>query len=143
VLRAVIDTNVVFEGMTDADSDSGLIVEAWIGGLFTPCLSDAVAYEYVDVLSRRLSNRRRLEARPVLARLVAQAAFTPIHFRWRPSARDPGDDHVVDCAMNANACVVTRNTRDFAPAVEELGVVVFTPEDFVELLALSLSEDEE
>lgn len=135
MIRAVIVTNVIFEGITDADSDSALGVEAWLTHLFVPCVSDALTYEDVDVLSRRLSPRRWLEAKHVLARLISEATFISMYFRWRPIAQDAGDDFIVDCAMNANACVVTHNTRDFAPAVKRLGLTTFAPDEFVERLA--------
>jgi predicted nucleic acid-binding protein len=48
---------------------------------------------------------------------------------------DPGDEHVIDCAMNARAPVVTVNTRDFRLAAQTLGLVVLTPVEFVTRLA--------
>ena len=41
-----------------------------------------------------------------------------MYFSWRPMSPDPGDEHVIDCAMNACASVVTANTRDFQLAVQ-------------------------
>ena len=51
--------------------------------------------------------------------------------RWRPSSPDPGDEHIVDCAMNANAVVVTSNVRDFQMARASLGLPVLTPVEFL------------
>ena len=48
---------------------------------------------------------------------------------------DPGDEHVIDCAMNARAPVVTANTRDFQLAAQTLGLAVLTPAEFVTRLA--------
>jgi len=48
---------------------------------------------------------------------------------------DPGDDHIVDCAMNTGAIVVTSNIRDFKAAEELLGVAVMTPVEAIRLLA--------
>jgi len=48
--RVIIDTNVVFEGVTRQGGACGLIVEAWSTGLFRPFVSNALAYEYADVL---------------------------------------------------------------------------------------------
>ena len=33
-LRAVIDTNVIFEGLTKQGGSAGVIIEAWLGDLF-------------------------------------------------------------------------------------------------------------
>jgi predicted DNA-binding protein (UPF0278 family) len=42
---------------------------------------------------------------------------------------------VIDCAMNADAIVVTSNIRDFQSAKQSLGLRVLTPVQFVESLA--------
>lgn len=44
-MRTVIDTNVLFEGVTQQGGDCGLLVEAWRVGL----LSNTLALEYEDV----------------------------------------------------------------------------------------------
>ncbi len=135
-VRVVIDTNVVFEGLTRKGGACGLIIDAWRVRLFTVCISDTIAYEYDDVLSRKLSKHRWDEIKPVLTELVGeQAEFVKIWFSWRPVSPDPGDDHVIDCAMNARALVVTSNVRDFDKAVRTLGLKVMTPVKFIEYLA--------
>jgi len=134
-MRVVIDTNVVFEGLTKQGGASGLIVDAWLNGLFRPFISNALAYEYADVLSRLLSETRWRRIQPILGELLDHAEFTTIYFTWRPSSPDPGDEHVIDCAMNAGATIVTSNTRDFQPAKHSLGLRVITPVEFVAQLA--------
>jgi len=67
--------------------------------------------------------------------LLAQARSVPVYFSWRPMSPDPGDNHVIDCAMNAGVPVVTANVRDFRLAQQTLGLVVLTPVDFVTRLA--------
>ena len=131
VLRAVIDTNVVFEGLTQQVSVPTLIVDAWRLRLFQPCVSNALAYEYADVLSRKLSPLRWDRTQPVVEELLALAEFVPLYFSWRPSSPDPGDEHVVDCAMNASAAVVTSNVRDFMWARAELRLQVLRPGEFL------------
>ena len=134
-MRAIIDTNVVFEGVTHQGNASSLIVEAWLAGLFQPCVSSALAYEYADVLSRKLSDRRWQEIKPILGTLLSTTEFIPIFFTWRPSSPDLADEHLVDCAMNAGAPIVTWNVRDFKIAQTSLGLSVMTPVEFVLLLA--------
>jgi hypothetical protein len=91
-----------------------------------------LAYQYADVLGRKLSAERWANLKPVLGRMLALAEPVLIHFTWRPTSPDPGDDLVIDCAMNAGAPVVTVNVRDFRRANQSLGLIAFTP---VELLA--------
>ena len=120
-LQAVIDTNVLFEGITIQGSAPGLIMEAWRGGLFRACVSTTLAYEYLAVCSGKLSAVRWQQLQPVVGALLTQARFVPIYFSWRPMSPDPGDEQVIDGAMNARAPVVTANTRDFRLAAQTLG----------------------
>ncbi len=129
--RVVIDTNVVFEGLTKQGGACGLIVEAWLAGLFVPCVSNATAYEYLDVLVRKLSPPRWETTRLLYQELLHRAEFVTVYYRWRPISKDPGDDHIIDCAMNAGAAVVTSNLKDFKLAESQLGLQVLTPLDFV------------
>lgn len=134
-IRVIIDTNVVFEGLTRQSGATGLIIDLWTAGLIQPCFSNALVYEYIEVLSRKLSEVRWKEVRPILRALLEQAEFVTIHYSWRPSSPDPGDEHLVDCAMNANLPVVTYNVKDFRPAMKELGLKVITPTEFVTWLS--------
>ena len=136
LLRVVIDTNIVFEGLTKQGGAAGLIVDAWLDGLIQVNVSNALAYEYEDVLSRKLSETRWQQIRPLLGTLLACSQFTVIYYSWRPTSPDKGDDLVIDCAMNANAMITTSNLRDFKSARESLGLSVMTPVELVTLLAM-------
>ena len=140
-LRVVIDTNIVFEGLTKKGGVAGLIIEAWLAGLLDVYISNALAYEYADVLSRKLSKTRWQSIKPVLGELLSKAEFMVTYFSWRPSSPDPGDEHVIDCAMNAGAVVVTSNVRDFQLAKESLGLQVMNPVRFVNYLAEQLESE--
>lgn len=131
----MIDTNVVFEGLTTRGGAAGLLIDAWVDGIFQPFVSNALAYEYREVLERKLSPERWHRLRPVLGRLLQACELVPIHFTWRPASPDPADDHAIDCAMNAAAVVVTSNTKDFRLAERGLGLPVRTPVEFLKDLA--------
>ncbi|MBD2428484.1 PIN domain-containing protein [Phormidium sp. FACHB-1136] len=135
LLRIVVDTNVVFEGLTKQGGASGLIIDAWLAGLMVVCISNALAYEYDDVLSRKLSAERWRKLQPVLGQLLSIAQYTNIYFSWRPTSPDAGDDLVIDCAMNAGAMIVTSNIRDFRSANVAMGLQVLTPVQFLDVLA--------
>lgn len=136
LLRVVMDTNVVFEGLTKQGSAAGLVVDAWLAGLIQVHVSNALAYEYEDVLSRKLSEVRWQELKPILGTLLSRSQFTTIYYSWRPTSPDAGDDLVIDCAMNANAIVTTSNLRDFRNARESLGLQVMALVELVTKLAL-------
>ncbi|MBV7338063.1 PIN domain-containing protein [Chloroflexi bacterium TSY] len=133
-IRFVIDTNVLFEGLTKKGSASSFLIDAWYAELFQAYISTTLAYEYADVLSRKLSARRWSRLQPALGRLLQLSSAVTVHYSWRPISPDIGDDHVVDCAMNAGASVVTWNQKDFRAANETLGLPVLTPVGAVALL---------
>ena len=142
LLRAIIDTNVVFEGLTKQGGASGLIIDAWTAGLFEACVSTALSYEYEEVLSRKLSNIRWQKMKPVLGTLLESAAFAIIRYTWRPSSPDPGDKHLIDAAMNSGAIVVTSNIRDFKEAERSLGLAIMNPVEFIVYLAAEINRNE-
>lgn len=135
--KVVLDTNVVFEGLTKKNGACGLIIDVWFAQLINVCVSDALVYEYIDVLERKFSPQKWQQAQIILATLLHQSTFTSIFYTWRPASPDPGDDLVIDCAMNANAIVVTANMKDFRLAHQELGLQVMRPVEFVNWLAHS------
>jgi putative PIN family toxin of toxin-antitoxin system len=135
ILRVVIDTNVVFEGLTKQGSAASVVLDAWLMGELEVYVSNALAYEYADVLSRKLSETRWQSLKPVLGALLAQVHHTTIHYSWRPISPDPADEHVIDCAMNAGAIVVTSNVRDFQTAKASLGLPVMAPLEVAIMLA--------
>ncbi len=54
----------------------------------------------------------------------------PVHawFLWRPQLRDPGDEMVLEAAVNGRAeAIATFNRRDFLPGSERFGVEVLLP----------------
>jgi predicted nucleic acid-binding protein len=121
--------------LTKQKGTCGLIIDAWFAGLIQVCLSDALAYEYISVLSHKLSPVRWQRAQTAIRTLFDRADFIPIYYSWRPVSPDPGDDMVVDCAMNANAITITWNKKDFRTAEKYLGLQVMTPLELVAWLA--------
>lgn len=134
MMRVVVDTNVLFEGLTKKDGAADLIVQAWLARLFEPCYSDTLMHEYYDVLSRKLSKNRWEQAQPILGELLQNGRQIRIYYRWRPSSPDLADEHVIDCAMNANATVVTYNVKDFRLAQRKLGLQLLNPVEFARVL---------
>lgn len=125
--RVVIDTSVLFEGLTQQGGASGYVVEAWLADLLDTRVSNALAYEYIDVLSHKLSEHRWQTVRPIVGTLLRKTQFVAVYFSWRPISPDQADDHVIDCAMNAGAAVITSNIRHFRTARQSLGLEVLTP----------------
>jgi predicted nucleic acid-binding protein len=73
VIRAVIDTNVLFEGLTKL-GPAASVVDAWAQKLFQPCVSTALALEYQEVLERKLAVHR-VAAQKLGFRMVSPVDF--------------------------------------------------------------------
>lgn len=133
VIRGVVDTNVLFEGLTHL-GPSADVVDAWVAGEFQPCVSTALALEYQEVLSRKLRPTRGEAALMALQALLARSLYVPIRFSYRPASQDPGDDFVIDCVLNSRSILITSNIRDFQGPAKQCGFVVLRPPDFLRLL---------
>jgi predicted nucleic acid-binding protein len=49
-------------------------------------------------------------------------------YDWRPQLTDPGDEKVLDAAINGFAdAIVTHNVRHFTPAQAHFGIAVVAP----------------
>ncbi len=129
-MRVVIDTNVLVEGL-GRQGTCGAIVDAWVARRFRPCVTTALALEYEAVLLRGRSPERCEQVRRALQALLSRAAHVVVHLSYRPQSPDPGDDLVIDCAMNGRAAVVTSNRRDFESAARSLGFSLLSPTEFL------------
>ena len=130
MIRAVVDTNVLFEGLTKQGS-CGAVVDAWKEERFVPCVSTALALEYEATLTNKLGASKRRFAVGALSALLNRVEFIPIVYRVRPMSPDPDDDFVIECAFNANASIVARNVKDLRIAESALGVDVLKPSEFL------------
>jgi putative PIN family toxin of toxin-antitoxin system len=131
--RAVIDTNVLLEGIT-RKAEAGRVIDAWADRRFVPCVSTALALEYEEVLLRKFGGRQHETVLAALQALLRRAEYVPILSRVRPLSPDPDDDFVIECAFNSASSIVTRNERDFRVARSALGILVLDPEAFLKLL---------
>jgi len=70
-----------------------------------------------------------------LGTLLSKSIFTKIYYSWRPISQDPNDDHVIDCAMNSSATLITFNIRDFKNAMKFLDLQVLSPVEALIMIA--------
>lgn len=133
----VLDTNVLVAGLFSRRGASFWLLERAVAGELPIAVSVALALEYEDVLLRPAmlaqgwANREQVLA--VLDNVLARALLVqPIRVRRRPALLDPGDDLVLECAVEAKAlAIITTNIRDFAGASERYGLRLMKPGDLV------------
>ena len=62
--------------------------------------------------------------------LIAMAEPVRSFYRWRPQLRDPGDEIVLEAAVNGGAAaIVTFNQKDLRNAQSSFGIDVIRPAD--------------
>lgn len=131
--RAVIDTDLVLEGLT-LRGESGRVMEAWRDRRFLPCVSTSLALEYEEVSLRRFRSGQHDGVRAALQALLERAGYVPSFFNLRPSAPDP-DDYLLECAFNAHATLVSRDDRDLLRPCLALQIDYIGPGAFLDQLA--------
>jgi putative PIN family toxin of toxin-antitoxin system len=135
-VKIVLDTDVVVAAMRSPRGASAEILRAARQGQATLLASVPLALEYEAVLSRAehrlaagLADR---EVKIFLTAVVALAEPVTSHFLWRPQLRDPGDEMVLETAINGRAnALVTFNVRDFGTIPSQFGVEVLLPRDAI------------
>ena len=135
-MKVVLDTDVVVAAMRSPTGASAAILRAARQGRATLLLSMPLALEYEAVCCRTehrlaagLSDR---EVRVFLTAVVALAEPVTTHFLWRPQLRDPGDEMVLEAAINGRAdALVTFNVRDFGMVPAHFGVRVLLPREAI------------
>ena len=135
-MKLVLDTDVVLAAMRSPRGASAAILRAAREGQVTLRAGVPLALEYEGVLSRvehrlaaGLSER---EVRIFLTAVVALAEPVTTHFLWRPQLRDPGDEMVLEAAVNGRAdALVTFNRRDFGTVPAQFGVSVLLPREAI------------
>ncbi|MDJ1168334.1 putative toxin-antitoxin system toxin component, PIN family [Roseofilum sp. BLCC_M154] len=134
--QVVIDTNVLVAGLRSQRGSAFQLLKLIGTGRFEIHLSVPLVLEYTDVLSRESLNLglSREEIDQFIDFLCAVASHHKIFFLWRPFLRDPKDDMILELAVKAGCnSIITYNLRDFA-GVEEFGVTVLEPLEFLLLM---------
>ncbi len=129
----VLDTNVLVAALTSQGGASFQLLSRALDRRLTYAISVALALEYEDVLTRReirkLSWASEKDLQIVLDNLLVNASqIMPIRVRLRPFLRDPGDEMVLECAVQSGAeSIVTMNHRDFAGAASGFRIHIESP----------------
>lgn len=140
VPRVVLDSNVIVSGLRSGLGASNRVLSLVGSGRFVHAVSVALAFEYEAAVLRPEAGVRlpRPVIDDILDYLCRAADRQRIHFLWRPALPDPGDDLVLEVAVQARCSrIVTFNTRDFRGA-ERFGVRAVTPGAFLRLLEVTV-----
>ncbi len=133
LIRLVLDTDVIVAAMRSPTGASAELLRRADDGALCLLLNVALALEYEAVCGRpgHLSAAGLTEPEMTIFvdQVIAMAIPVASRFRWRPQLRDPGDELVLEAAVNGQAdIIVTFNRRDFAAAAQ-FGIAVLLPSE--------------
>jgi putative PIN family toxin of toxin-antitoxin system len=136
-MKMVLDTDVIVAAMRSPGGASAEILRKVRQGRVTLLVSVPLAMEYEAICSeaehRLAAGLSEREVEIFLDAVVAMAEPVETHFLWRPQLRDPGDEMVLEAAINGQAdLLVTFNVRDFGTVPSRFGVELMIPREALE-----------
>ncbi len=131
-LRVVLDTDVIVAGFASAAGASRRLLLAALDGEIRMLLSTSLLLEYEAVLTRpavlAMAGVSAEEVVAVLDELASLCIPVAFDYRWRPQARDPNDDLVLETAINGDADLIASfNVADMQAGARRFGIGVERP----------------
>ena len=136
VWRVALDTSIVVAALRTRHGAANAVLRLVATRRLVALATPPLFLEYEDVLKRpeqQLVHRLTDEGVDLfLAELAALVEPVDIHFQWRPQARDPRNEMVLEAAINGSAnALVTYNLADFRLAGERFGIPIVRPTDIL------------
>ena len=135
-MKVILDTNVICSALRSRRGASSVLLRMLGTEMYEAHLTVPLYLEYQEQ-ALRVVKVGLIDLEPadgILDYICEMMVLDAVHFLWRPFLRDADDDMVLEAAV-AGGCshIVTHNTRDFR-GVEEFGLAVLTPGQFLRLL---------
>lgn len=136
-MRCVLDTDILLAGLRSARGASRQVLLRAGRGQLDFVVSVPLVLEWEAVL-KRPEHLAKMKATPeaidiVVDNLVSRARRAEMFFIWRPQARDPDDEIVIETAVNGVAdVIVSFNSRHLALAAKSFGIEVVRPSILLE-----------
>ncbi len=127
-----MDTDTIVAAMRSPTGASAALLRAARAGRVTLPATAPLCLEYEDVCSRpehvEAAKFGPADLTVFLDAVVDLVEPVNLWFLWRPQLRDPGDELVLEAAVNGRAdAIATFNRRDFRPATDRFGIDVLLP----------------
>jgi putative PIN family toxin of toxin-antitoxin system len=139
--RVVLDTSILVAGFRSRRGASNAVLELVARRQLIPLATPALFLEWEDVLKRpehRLASGLRPEQIDrALTALASAIEPVQVHITWRPQLTDPGDEMVLEAAINGRAeALVTHNVRDFIVSAARFHLPVLHPAELLRRICL-------
>ena len=140
-MRYVLDTDVVVAAMRSPRGASAALLLAALDRRLVLLMSVPLVVEYEAICLRpnhlAAAGLNEREAGIFLDGVVSLAVPVESHFLWRPCLRDPGDEMVLEAAVNGRGdAIVTFNLRDFGKVLTRFGLSVLRPGEALRRISL-------
>lgn len=131
-----MDTDAVVAAMRSPGGASAALLRAARAGRATLLATAPLCLEYESVCSRPehvgAAGLSLADLTVFLDAVVDLVEPVEAWFLWRPQLRDPGDELVLEAAVNGRAAAIaTFNRRDFLPGAARFGVEVLLPAEAI------------
>jgi predicted nucleic acid-binding protein len=127
-----MDTDAIVAALRSPTGASAELLRMARAGALTLTATVPLCLEYEAVCTRadhiEAAGLSREDVGVFLDAVVSLIEPAEFWFLWRPQLRDPGDELVLEAAINGRAeGIVTFNRRDFTPAANRFGVAIMLP----------------
>jgi len=131
-----MDPDTIVAAMRSPTGASAALLRAARRGRVTLAATVPLCLEYEDVCSRpehvAAAEFSSADLAVFLDAVVNLVEPVDVWFLWRPQLRDPGDELVLEAAVNGRAPVIaTFNRRDFRPAADRFGIDILLPAEAI------------
>ncbi|MGE3840212.1 MAG: putative toxin-antitoxin system toxin component, PIN family [Vicinamibacterales bacterium] len=134
-----MDTDVLGAGVRSDGGASRVLLTAALERRYEVLASVPLMLQYESVLTRSehliAAGVSEGDVQVLLDAIALVARPVRISYLWRPMLPDPGDDLVLETAVNGSAqLLITFNRRHFEPAAAHFGIEVVAPGEAVRRL---------
>jgi len=129
----VIDTCVLISALRSRNGASYRLLSLIDSQKFSFSLSVPLVLEYESVAKRmsRSLGLTHTDIEDVIDYLCTIGKHRQVHYLWRPSLKDPGDDFVLELAVESECnFIVTHNIKDFNN-IKKFKVRAITPQELL------------
>ena len=129
----VIDTCVLISALRSKNGASFKLVSLVDSQKFSFSLSVPLVLEYESTAKRiaRSLGLTHADIEDIIDYLCTVGKHRKVHYLWRPNLKDPGDDFVLELAVESECqYIVTFNIKDFSK-VNNFNVAVITPQELL------------
>jgi len=127
----VLDTDVAVAAMRSPSGASAELLRRIDAGAAVMLLTVALALEYEAICTlaehRLASGLSAAETEIYVDGLIGMAEPVKAFFRWRPQLRDPGDEMVLEAAVNGQADAIVTFNESHLREARRFGVEVIRP----------------